>query len=83
MEIDEICSALQARKAQYEDAIKSLVADRDALAAKLECAQNELASVKEKYVAAIIEYVELADRGIIRDSIIRDLFKRLKIGGLQ
>lgn len=79
MEIDEI-TELQHRKDVYESALKTLAQDRDALATKLECARNELAAVKDKFASAIAEYVELADRGIIRDSTIRELLKQLKAG---
>ena len=80
MEIDEICTELQHRKDVYESALKTLAQDRDALTTKLECARNELAAVKDKFASAIAEYVELADRGIIRDSTIRELLKQLKAG---
>lgn len=53
-----------------------VVAERDA-------AKRELSAVKAKVVSAVSEYVELADRGIIRDSIIRDLLKQLKTGELK
>lgn len=80
MEIDEICTELQHRRDVYESALKSLAADRAALATKLECTRNELESLKAQYASALADYVEMADRGIIRDSIIRDLFKRLRPG---
>lgn len=75
---DGICTKLKQQCDQYETAIKSLTEDRDVLAARLKCARNELESLKAQYAASIAEYVELADRGIIRDSIIRELLKQLR-----